>query len=221
MLFEVAGRDNVIDGTLAWISSSNIVAYHGTRLISEDLAAIQSTGLVPLNADARRKRLHRVLSQHPNWPGVEDRLNAAIHSHGTGAVAGSREGQVHLTLSRASLANSFDHYLTHGSEFDQCVAKAFLGPTGLALLARDGTPTIIGVSVPGQEALDAAHPYFTADDLRNRGDTPNLVKEFLEAWSFKVAHPEFQSTSLRLDCGMIFWRIVPAAWIKSVDSTRA
>lgn len=125
---------------------------------------------------------------------------------------------MHLTLSRAALTDGFNHYLTYGAEFDQRVAHALLGQDGKELLARDGTPRVIQAAVPGPLALDAAHPYFSIDNIRSRGDVPNLVNEFLEAWSYRLAHPGFQSRTLKIDCGMIFRSTVPATWIRGLDT---
>jgi hypothetical protein len=175
-------------------------------------------GLIPLKAEERRPRLIRALSLHPRWQVVADQLDAAIQSHGRGGEARLREERVHLTLSRAGLTVGFNHYLTHGSEFDQHVAYALLGPDGEELLARDGKPRVIQVAVPGHLALDAAHPHFSIDDVRARGDVPNLVNEFLEAWSYRLAHPGFQSRTLEIDCGMVFRSTVPADWIIGFDT---
>ena len=54
--------------------------------------------------------------------------------------------------------------------------------------------------------------------LRGVGDVPNLVNEFLKAWGYSLAHPEFQSNSLQIDCGMRFESVVPASWIDRVES---
>lgn len=125
---------------------------------------------------------------------------------------------MHLTLSKAGLTDRFNHYLTHGAEFDQRVAYALLGPNGKQLLARDGKPTVIQVAVPGSLALEAAHPHFGIDDMKARGDVPNLVNEFLEAWSYRLAYRGFQSRTLKIDCGMVFRSIVPPAWILSLET---
>jgi hypothetical protein len=93
------------------------------------------------------------------------------------------------------------------------VAYELLGPDGEELLTKDGMPTVLRVAVPGPLALDAAHPHFGVDDMRIRGEVPNLVKEFLQAWSYKLAYPAFQSRTLEIDCGMVFRSTIPAAWI--------
>jgi hypothetical protein len=218
LLFELTDRDAVIDVTLAWIRSTEIVGYHGTRLTDEEVVSVRANGLVPLKAESRRLRLIRALSQHPKWGGVADQLDVVIHAHGRGSAAGGREDQVYLTLSRAGLIKGFNHYLTHGSEFDQHVAHALLGLDGKKLLTRDGKPRVIRVAVPGLNALDAAHPYFGIDDLRARGDVPNLVNEFLEAWSFRLAYPGFQPRTQKFDCGMMFRLTIPATWIIGFDT---
>lgn len=218
LLFDLAGRDAVIDAALDWIRSTKIVGYHGSRLTDEEIASVRSSGLIPLKAEARRLRLIRALSSHSRWHEVLNQLDAVIQAHGRGSAVGNRENQVHLTLSGAGLINSFNHYLTHGAEFDQHAAYALLGQEGKDLLARDGKPTLIRVAVPGPVALDAAHPFFSIDDIRDRGDVPNIVNEFLEAWSYRLAYPEFQSRTLEVDCGMLFRSTVPAAWIIGFDT---
>jgi hypothetical protein len=217
IIFDLGNRDVIIDTALTWIRSIEVAGYHGSRLTDEEIASVRASGLVPLKAEARRARLIRVLSHHPKWHDVAEQLDTAIHDHGRGGVAGGREGQVHLTLSKAGLVSRFNHYLTHGAEFDQHVAHTLLGIEGKQLLARDGHSVVIKVCVPGSVALDAAHPHFGVEDLRAKGDVPNLINEFLEAWSYRQAHPGFQSDTLRVDCGMVFRSIVPAAWIREFD----
>lgn len=217
LLFESTVRDAVIDATLAWIRSSKVVGYHGSRLTDEEVASVRSRGLTPLKAEARRDRLVRALSPHPVWHEVADQLTPVLRSYGPGGAAGRREGQVHLTLSRSGLVDGFNHYLTHGSEFDQHAAHELLGADGKEFLAKDGKPTVLRVAVPGPRALDAAHPYFGINDMQAKGEVPNLAKEFLQAWSYKLAHPAFQSRTLKIDCGMVFHSTILAAWI--VDTT--
>jgi hypothetical protein len=217
-LLSLAGRDQVIHATLDWIRSLPVAAYHGSRLTAAEVASIRTVGLTPLRAETRLVRLKRALAPHPRWKEVEGKLDAAIQAHGRGSGAGSREGQVHLTLSRAGLTDGFNHYLTHGAEFDQHVAHALLGEDGVNLLARDGEPRVVQVAVPGPAALDAAHPHFSVDHLRARGEVPNLVRQFIEAWSYRLVHPGFQSRTLKVDCGMVFRSTVPSAWVTRIDT---
>ncbi len=53
LLFESAVRDAVIDATLAWIRSSEVAGYHGSRLTDEEVASVRSGGLIP----SRRERV--------------------------------------------------------------------------------------------------------------------------------------------------------------------
>jgi hypothetical protein len=217
LLFDLAGREMIIDATLAWIRSAKIYGYHGTRLTDAEVSSVRSVGLLPLKAETRRSRLSRALSSHPRWDEVSKQLDESIQEHGPGCRAGSRQGQVHLTLSRSGLTNGFNHYLTHGSEFDQRVAHALLDEDGQQLLGIDGKPTLIKCSVPGPVALEAAHPFFNIEDVRSTGDVPNVVDEFLKAWSFRLARPVFQPRKLEVDCGMIFRTVVPAEWIADIE----
>ncbi len=218
IIFESGKRNLIIDATLDWIRSTNIVAYHGSKLLEEDVVSIRTNGLIPLVATQRRDRLVRALSTHARWPKVEARLDYEIRAHSSGEHQGGREGQVHLTLSRAALVIDFNHYLSGGSEFDQNVAQALLGDDGPMLLARDGTATLVRVIVPGPEALTAAHPIFSIERVRRQGDLPNIVKEFLETWAYKLAHPTFQSSIHKPDCGLVFRNAVPPDWIWDIET---
>lgn len=218
LLLNLAGADAIIDATLGVIRSEEIAAYHGSRLIAADVDSIRSVGLLPLKAEDRRCRLVRALSPHPQWPLVSHRLDEVIRDLGEGCAVGLRVGQVHLTLSRAGLTDAFDHYLTYGAEFDQHVARCLLGKDGLELLSQDGQARIVHVAVPGAIALDAAHQYFSIDDVRARGEVPNLVREFLSAWSYGLAPPEFHTATLVFDCGMVFRVPVPASWIIKIET---
>jgi hypothetical protein len=213
ILLGLTDRDTIINAALAWVRSSEIAGYHGTRLTHAEVASVRMRGLLPLDARTRRVRLSRALSRHPQWQSVASRMDEALEKHGRGQCAGGREGQVHLTLSRSGLVNGFNHYLSHGSEFDQHVAHFLLGDEGKELLREDGTPTVLKFSVPGPVALDAAHPFFGIDDKRRQGEVPNIVNEFLEAWGYALAHPGFQPSSLEADCGLFFRNVVPADWL--------
>ena len=217
LFLDVVGRDSVIDAMLGWIQNTRVAGYHGTRLTIADVESIKSNGLVPLRATARRERLKRALSRHPRWNSVATRLDEAIHSVGPGGAVGRREGQVHLTLSRAGLTEGFNHYLTHGAEFDWHVASELLGEEGKELLSTDGLPYVIQLAVPGEAALTAAHPFFSVEDMRARGELPNLVKEFLAVWCFRLSRPGYQSQKLKVDCGIVFNSAVPAEWIRRIE----
>lgn len=218
LLLMCTDRQRVILATVEWIRSATVAGYHGTRLIDSEVDSIRDHGLVPLDSNARRPRLLRALSLHPQWNHVAHRLDSALHEHGVGAKTGCREGRVYLTVSRAGLVNGFNHYLTHGSEFDQRVAQHLLGSDGKEILRRDGHARVLRLAVPGELALDAANRYFPVDDRLARGEVPNLVREFLTAWSYGLAHPDFDCATLKLDCGMVFCSTLPPSWVVDVDT---
>ena len=197
LLLAHTDRERVVDAAVGWIRSTTVAGYHGTRLIDADVDSIRDHGLVPLDANARRARLVRALSLHPQWNNVAHRLDSILREHGMGAKAGRREGQVHLTVSRSGLVNGFNHYLTHGSEFDQRVAQDLLGSEGKEILQRDGCARVLRLAVPGELALDATNRFFTVDERLSRGEVPNLVREFLTAWSYGLAHPDFDCATLK------------------------
>ncbi len=212
-LLDPVGRVPIIESTLQWIRENNLSCYHGTRLTKDDLASIRTRGLIPLSATDREDRLKRALSSHPRWIEIEPKLPSALDRGGKGVQIGNRSGQVHLTLSQAGLTNGFNHYLTHGSEFDQHIAYQLLGDDGMNLLAADGDAYVLHVKVPGDIAVQAAHRFFTPDDIVNQGDTPNLVSEFLEVLSYRVANPTFNPAELTVDCGLVLTSAIPSQWI--------
>lgn len=218
MLFDLTDRDAIIDTMVSWLRSRNIAGYHGSRLTDAEVNSIQVNGLIPLEPETRRDRLIGALSSNLRWPEVAHQLDATIQVHRQGSRAGSREGQVHLTLSRAGLTQGFNHYLIYGSEFDQHVARELLGTEGMKLLASYGEPRVFKVEVPGALALDAANRYFTVDDFRDIGEIPNLAREFLKSWVYRLVYPSFQSHTLKVDCGMVFRKTIPAVWIKGFDT---
>ena len=221
LLFSYADRARIVDTTLAWIRSISVAGYHGGRLTPSEVDSIRTRGLLPLEANARRARLTRALSPHPRWGQIAHQLDAALRDYGPGEMAGRREGQVHLTLSRCGLLDGFNHYLTHGSEFDQEVAHALLGTDGAELLRTDGRSTVIQAAVPGDVALNAVNRYFTVDERLARGEVPGLVYELLKAWSYGLAHPDFDCGTLQEDCGLEFRSAVPPAWIVDIDTVSA
>ena len=218
LLLSFSDRGAVLDAIIEWIQSISVAAYHGSRLTETELESVRTDGLRPLDHQSRKARLQRALSHHPRWPDVKSSLDQCLWEHGPGEKAGSREGQVHLTLSRQGLIGGFDQYLTYGSEFDLHVAHALLGCEGLELLRQDGRARVIAFQVSGRRALAAAHPRFSIDDLRARGDVPNLARELLQAWSYGLSHPDFDPGTLHVDCGLVFSSTVPATWIADIET---
>ncbi len=205
-------RDAIRTRVTDWLKSDVVYGYHGTRLTEVERAAILAEGLKPLVAAERRARLERALSRHPNWPDVAHRLGEAIEHYGFKQRGGRREGQVHLTVSRAGLTLGFNYYIKQGSEFDWHSAAYVLGAEGQALIAADGTPYLIKLSVPGEIAFEAYNPYGFSKE-----DGPNLVREVIDVWSYRFVDPAYTAARRRLDCGMIFYESVPAAWIEAIE----
>ena len=218
LLFSCTDKQQIVDATLAWIRSMKVAGYHGSRLINSDVESIRTCGLLPLDANSRRSRLTRALSSHPEWDQAEACLDFALQHPGEGIMAKHREGQVHLTISRRGLICGFNQYLTLGSEFDRHVAQALVGVDGKELLRKDGQARVVRVAVPGEDALNAANPYFSVDYQLSCGNVPNLVDKVLQVWSFGLAYPEFYCGTLKVDCGMVFREAVPPAWIVQIDT---
>ncbi len=107
--------------------------------------------------------------------------------------------------------NGFNHYLTHGSEFDQCVVTLLLGEKGKELLAKYGEPVLVKLAVPGEKALAAANPY------RLNPESLNLVRQIIQVWAYWLAKPEFVVAKQEYDCGLIFYNNVSSEWIYSTD----
>ena len=211
-------RQAILKLTLAWIASNSVAAYHGTRLSSSELQSIREEGLKILDPASRVVRLRRALSAHPEWRSVAAQLEETIDYGGSGLAIGSRRGQAHLTLSRIGLTDGFNHYLTHGSEFDQHVAHNLLGDDGVSLLRQDGVGYVLEFSVPGPAAITAAHRYFPAEEMIGRGEVPNIVREFLKSLSYRVYDPNFGPTSMKADCGLVFFSDLPSEWLRSAET---
>lgn len=216
--FQYVDRKKIIYTILEWLKSETIIGYHGTRLIKEEILSVKRQGLIPLDAMTRKVRLTRVLKSHPELGEELLNLETIIMDFKNGHKYEGREGQVHLTLSRAGLLNGFNHYLQYGSEIDQRILAYLLDIDWKKLLSEDGDPFVIKVALPGEIAINGAHPYFPVFDLLERGETPNIVNEFLQSWCFKQAYPNFQASSLEEDCGMMFFRPIPPDWIVEMES---
>jgi hypothetical protein len=217
-LLSLAPRSLVIDATLCWLRAHSVAGYHGSRGTTEETESIRAKGLLPLTARNRRSRLERALSRSPRWHQVGSKLDSVMQSlSGERGEAGSREGQTHLTLSRAALAEGFNHYLKYGAEFDYHAAYRLLGQEGCDLLATDGAAILVTAAVPGAEALGGSNFHWSVEEMLRRGETPNMVKEFLAGWAFRLAHPSYQTRTLRLDCGIRFRHAVPAEWLVSIE----
>jgi hypothetical protein len=205
-------RQQIIRAITSWIESRTIAVYHGSRLDGSDLEDIRRDGLLALVPEERNKYLEKKLSGHPRWESVKANLEPLLLKLSEKYEIGDRMGQVHGTLSRAGLLKGFNHYLTHGSEFDQHVAYRLLEDDGMELLAKYGNPVLITLAVPGDKALDAANPFREIG-----GEIPNVVREVIQVWSYWLVHRDFSAATQRIDCGFMFYQDIPAGWIHSVE----
>lgn len=217
LILKHAGWKPVIEALLKWISSSKIVAYHGSRLSPVELASIRTEGLLPLSAESRRNRLERSLSSHPKWDQVASKLDKAIDAHGPGKQSGCREQQVHLTLSNVDLRSRLSKYTRYGSEFDRHVAFSLLGKEGMELLATDGLPIIICFEIPGNLALKAANTHGSISERCAKREIPILVNEFLCEWSYRVINGPSVSRASLSGPWLVFREPVPASWIVGAE----
>lgn len=214
ILFSDICRDQseLVTAVSDWIRLQTVAAYHGSRLADTEFEDIKRRGLLALVPNDRKSHLARKLAQHPRWPEAADRLDSVIQEFSGRGRSGKRDGQTHATLSRAGLVHGFNHYLTHGSEFDQHAAHFLLGEEGKELLAKYGRPTLITLAVPGDRAFEAANPF-----LLLVKDMPNFVREVIRIWAYWLAYPDFSVASQKYDCGLMFYHDVPAQWIFSVE----
>lgn len=201
-----------------WVRAHEFCVFHGTRLLPEETLSVQQKGLRPLVATDREQRLRKILSRHPKWGSVENRLLEVLEDVGPKEKQGRRQGQVHFSLSRSGLVNGFDHYLTHGSEFDQHVVQRLFGDqSGLELLNSETIPVLVHVCFSGEQLIQGAHPHFSYSDVVEMGEIPGLARTFLNAWAFKAANPSFDIEKLRTDCCMMERVATPPERILNIE----
>lgn len=210
-LYDLPSLPTIIDQALGWLAALEIAGYHGARLTDDELAAVQTAGLLPLNAKLRRERLVRVLSGHHRWDEVEAQLDEAIRRHS------NREGQVHLMLSRHEVVDGdYRRNLSRGSEFDQNVADDLLGEEGIYLLSHYGEYRVLRFCMPGPQALNAANWLGGVEDARRRERIPSLVRQVLESWCVQQVRPN--SPVQGRHCSMMFTETVSPDWIVGFSS---
>lgn len=201
-----------------WLRAHDFCVFHGTRLLPEEILSVQKNGLRPLVATDREQRLREILAHHPRWYSVENRLLEVLEDLGPKENQGRRQGHVHFSLSRSGLLNGFNHYLTHGSEFDQHVAYRLFGDqSGLELLKLKTVPVLVHVSFNGEQLIQGAHPHFSYSDVVAMGEVPGLARTFLNAWAFKIANPSFDIEKLQTDCCMMERVTTPPKRILSIE----
>lgn len=195
--------------TRSWIEARPVIAYHGSRLNADQVASVAREGLRPLVTEDRIAALTAWLGTHPRWPEFESRLPEAIAF--VRRNSGTREGQVHLTLSRAGLLLRFNHYLVEGSEFDHHVANYLLGDEARDYHRHRGRAMLYRVRLSGREALAAANPH-------GEFQVPNLIDEVVQglAWTMAMGHQN--AAQLEMDCGFILYEgLAPDRIIEAVE----
>lgn len=201
-----------------WLRENEFCVFHGTRLLPYEIAAVQQQGLRPLVAADREQRLREILARHPKWSVLKDKLSDAIASVGPGQSHGSREGQVHFSLSRSGLLSGFNHYLAYGSEFDQKVVEMLFGDqSGLHVLNLCTDPVLFHVRVSGDDLVRGAHPFCGYLDLIDKGEVPAIGRTFLNAWAFKQTRPDFDIAALETDCCLMQEIATPPERILSIE----
>ena len=211
MVFEAGGEPEIAGRVVDWLESQSVAAFHGTRLDPEAIRNIREYGLKKLNPDDRISRLERALSCHPDWPAKGYLLPNLLKELGNGQY-GKREGQVHFCISRSELITGCNHYLVEGSEIDSHVARMSFGNEGLELVKKGREPTIVEVAMPGKRALEAANPYGFEVVV------PELVREIVNRWAFRIANPDWDSSSSPPTQALMFFEDIPADWIRRIES---
>lgn len=215
-LLEKTDMKSIVCAAVEWVQSAELCVFHGTRLTDVEVEGMSREGLLPLDHQKRRQRLVRALSSHPKWSENIARFDQILADVGPGMSRGDRLGQVHLTLSCYALEEDFNHYRQFGSEFDLCVAEELFGDDGAALLAKDGSSRTVRLELPGSEALSAANRFFPVAELNFETELPNIVRQFLLAWSYSLGDETFRPCEMKVDCGLIFYSSVPADWIVEI-----
>jgi len=205
-------REDLLEAGTEWIRSQHVIAYHGSRLTPSEVGSVKVLGIRTLRMSERAERLRPIFSLHPNWPALESGLAPAIAKMATGEQS-TREGQVHLTLSRCGLLHSFNHYLVEGSEFDGHVALMVLGRGGRDFISQHGVATVFRLRVPGDRAMQAMNPFGMFSS-----EPPNPLNQVIGTWAYWMSRPGFSSASLELDCGLMFWEDLPVEWIVGSES---
>ena len=208
-LVEDASLTRVVDQVLDWIRAGSLRAYHGTRLTDEEARLMRRDGLRPLSITDRIQWL-RSTFEELREPLTEEVVAAAM---GAGQLQ-YRENQVHAAISRGEMFAGYN-YLLEGSEFDRRLLEYGGHPELVDVLMSRGTPRLVKLVIPGDEALEAMHPYFPIDYVRAQDGYPNLVRELLRAWAWEHYRPG--EPRFRVDACLMFRKAVPGAYVEDVE----
>lgn len=200
----------IIDATLDWIKSNHVRIFHGTRLTDLEVQEIISEGIKPLLVVDRVEWLRCTI------PDLRDILTDDLV---TDAVdKGSlihRENQLHAAISLKELMGCYD-YLFLGSEFDRRLLE-FSGRSDLLpLITMRGKPRVIKIVIPGDEALDAMHPFFSIEDTRHNDRYPNFVRDILKEYAWLMSEPDYKRVGI--DSCLLFRRAISAENIEEIET---
>lgn len=166
-------------------------------------------GLHPLSIADRLQWL-RSTFEELREPLTEEVVAAAM---GAGQLQ-YRENQVHAAISRGEMFAGYD-YLFEGSEFDRRLLEYGGHPELVNVLRSRGEPRLVKLVIPGDEALEAMHPYFPIDHVRAQDGYPNLVRELLRAWAWEHYRPG--EPRFRVDACLMFREALPGAYVEDVE----
>lgn len=200
--------EGVIDATLKWIRNNRVRTFHGTRLTDDEADRVRESGLRPLAVAERVEWLKAA------FPELNDVLTDGFvrHSISKGSLQ-YREGQVHAAISLKELTSGYD-YLFLGSEFDRRLFEHAGRGDLVPLLTSRGKPRVIKIVIPGDEALDAMHPFFPIEFTRESDRYPNLVRDLLTEYAWVLSKPHYRRVGV--DSCLLFKRPIPAHQIEAV-----
>ncbi|NKL18474.1 hypothetical protein [Rhizobium leguminosarum] len=197
----------IIERTLDWIKSCEVMAYHGTYLNDERLAALEMEGLRQL---VIANRIAEIRARHPEIAKALSFERAAEIVQAD--MLGGRDGQLHATIS-LKMFDEYD-YATDGSEFDRRLLEgAGLGHL-IDILKDGGRSRIIHLKISGAMALDAMHPHVDIESLLAKGDLPNFVKEVLDVYAYHLHDPSYERRGE--DSCLMFYHPIPATAIQRI-----
>jgi hypothetical protein len=211
LILEIGDRDGIVDAALDWIKSNSIAAYHGSRLDDEGMLTVRRDGLLILDVASR------ISAAREKFPSIahlitDDLADLVINKH----HLAHREGQVHCTISRLFLEGS--EYVHGGSEFDRRLVHFACGEENVGLVARFGLPRIVKLALPGEVVLRGFHPFFDIDYVRREEGVPNLVKDFLEDYAWRIHRPDYPVRGEDL-CAMLK-EPFPPEWVIGIDTVQ-
>lgn len=200
--------EGVIDTTLKWIRNNRIRIFHGTRLTDDEADRVRETGMRPLAVGDRVEWLRAT------FPELNEVLTDGFvrHSISKGSLQ-YREGQVHAAISLKELTSGYD-YLFLGSEFDRRLLEHAGRGDLVPLLTSRGKPRVIKIVIPGDEALDAMHPFFPIEFTRENDRYPNLVRDLLKEYAWMLSKPHYRRVGV--DSCLLFKRPIPGYQIEDV-----